>query len=231
MPESPVHLILRTFLYDLLRYFLGEEHSVGSEQFVYWVPTDPRRCLSPDLFVKLGARERYVPSWKCWERGAPDLAVEIVSPSDSTAATWETKLQRYEELGVTELLRFDREAPEGERLAAWDRIDGDFVPRVVSADTTPCLSLGLTWVVCPVDVASVGLRLADRDGRLLPSRLEDERAGREAERAGRDAERAGREAERARADAESARAEAEKESREAALARVRELEEQLAARK
>jgi hypothetical protein len=166
--------------------------------------------LSPDLFVKLGARERYVPSWKCWERGAPDLAVEVVSPSDAAPTTWETKLARYEELGVTELLRFDREAPEGERLTAWDRIDGDFVTRVLSADTTPCLSLGLTWVVCPVDVVSVGLRLADRDGRLIPSRLE---------------------AERARAEAESARAEAEKESREAALARVRELEEQLAARK
>jgi Uma2 family endonuclease len=217
MPESPVHLILRTFLYDLLRYFLGEEHSVGSEQFVYWAPTDPRRCLSPDLFVKLGAKERYVPSWKCWERGAPDLAVEVVSPSDSADTTWEAKLARYRELGVTELLRFDREAPEGERLTAWDRVEGDFIARVISADTTPCLALGLTWVVCPVDVVSVGLRLAARDGNLIASRLEDERAGREAERAGREAERAAREAEKA--------------TREAAEARVRELEERLAAHK
>ncbi len=223
MPEHPAHLRLRTFLFLLVRHILGPEHSVGSDQFVYWAPTDPRRCLAPDLFVKLGVKERLAGSWKCWEHGAPDLAVEVVSASDATLWPWKQKLTRHEELGVKELLRFDRKAPQGKRLRAWDRIQGDFVERVVTDDRTPCLVLGLEWVVRPVEEFPVGLRLADGHGVLVPTELEEAQAARS------EAEASHRGAEAARKDAEAARHEAEA-AREAAEARVRALEEELRAR-
>jgi hypothetical protein len=83
------------------------------------------------------------------------------------------------------------------------------VERLVDGDRTPCLSLArlalaVFWVVTPVEELPVGLRLVDGDGKLVPTREENEREARRAE---------GRRA--------------EAEGRKAAEARVRELEEEL----
>ena len=65
----------------------------------------------------------------------------------------------------------------------WDRLEHDLVERVVEDDRTPCLSLGLTVLVGPVDEYPVGLRLArDAEGR---DRVLTEREGRAEERAAR----------------------------------------------
>jgi Uma2 family endonuclease len=181
MPEGTDHLILRTFLYQLLGYLLGPDHTVGSDQFVYWLPTNPRRCLSPDVFVKLGVARTRFGSWKCWERGAPDLAIEIIGPNEGDGMDWEEKLARYAELGVEELVRFDPEETSGPRVRAWDRVEGDFVERTVEGDTTPCVVLALHWVVRPVDTLPVGLRLADDEGNVVAARDEALDAARIAE--------------------------------------------------
>ncbi len=170
MPESKVHLLVRTFLFQLLRHALGPGHSVGSEQFVYWMPTNPRRCLAPDVFVKLGVDDTLFGTWKCWRHGAPDLAIEVVSPSDSESMPWDEKLARYAELGVAELLRFDPEAREGERMRAWDRIDEDLVEREVDGDRTPCVTLGWTWVVHPVEGRDREAGRGDREARCRGAR-------------------------------------------------------------
>jgi hypothetical protein len=173
VPEGKTHLILRTFLFWLLRYALGSEHSIGSDQFVYWNARDPRRCLAPDLFVKLGVPDCSFSTWKTWERGGPpDLAVEVISPNEGDGIAWDEKLGRYHELGIKELLRFDPEKGEGHRLRAWDRVQNDLVERQTAGDRTPCVTLGLDWIVCPVGGEPVGLRLADAAGRLLETREE-----------------------------------------------------------
>ena len=174
VPETKTHLYLRSFLFHLLQYALGKAHAVGSDQFVYWVSNDTGRCVAPDVFVKLGTPDSQFGSWKTWERGTLDLAVEFASKRDGIA--WEEKLARYHELGVGELVRFDAERPEGERLCVWDRVDGDFVERQVEGDSTPCLTLDCTWVVMPVGPEPVGLRLLDADGALVLNGEETERA-------------------------------------------------------
>jgi Uma2 family endonuclease len=177
VPEGKTHLILRTFLFALLRFALGPDHSVGSDQFVYWNARDPRRCLAPDIFVKLRVPDSSFGTWKAWERGGPpDLAVEIISPNEGDGIDWGEKLARYHELGVKELLRFDPAEAEGHRVRAWDRVHDDLVEREVAGDRTPCLTLGLSWVVCPADGEPVGLRLADAAGRLLETREETQAA-------------------------------------------------------
>jgi Uma2 family endonuclease len=168
MPEGYAHLVLRTFLFRLLRFALGPEHSVGSDQFVYWNASDPKRKLSPDVFVRLGAPQTSFGSWKTWEQaGVPDLAVEIVSPNEGDGIAWDDKLARYHELGVKELVRFDPEAAEGRRLRAWDRVREDLVEREVAGDSTPCLTVGPSWTVRPVEGQPAGLRLVDDAGQLL----------------------------------------------------------------
>ncbi len=199
VPEGKRHLVLRTVLLRVLQLALGPAHSVGSDQFVYWNARDAHRALSPDVFVKIDVPDASFGSWKTWKNGGtPELAVEIVSPSEGDGIAWDEKLARYHELGVKELVRFDPEAP-GPRLRVWDRVREDLVERQIEGDRTPCLTLGLNWTVCPVGSEPVGLRLMDDAGRLLPVPEEAE-----------------------------AKARVEAEARAgAAEARVRELEEQL----
>jgi len=168
VPEGKRHLILRTFLFRMLRHALGPAHSVGSDQFVYWNARDPKRCLAPDVFVRLGVPDSPFDIWKTWSMGgAPDLAIEVLSPSDSDGAQLEEKLARYHEMGAAEIVRFDPEESEGQRLRVWDRVDEDLVERVVEGDRTPCLALGATWVIAPVENFRAGLRLVDEAGALV----------------------------------------------------------------
>jgi Uma2 family endonuclease len=115
VPESQLQFELRVLLYQLLRDHLGESATVGSDQFIYYDAGDPRRSVTPDVYVRLTPPTDMIRSWKSWERGAPDIAVEIVSASDAPPLAWSEKVQRYPSLGVRELIRFEPEAGAGER--------------------------------------------------------------------------------------------------------------------
>src|SRR3954469_1016858 len=81
-PESTRHVRLRTLLYQFLEHAFADVAMVGSDQFVYWDPSNPRACLSPDAFLRFGCKNEDFQSWKVWERGVPQVAVEIISDSD-----------------------------------------------------------------------------------------------------------------------------------------------------
>jgi hypothetical protein len=222
VPESKRHFELRTLLFAFLKRAFGDRAAIGSDQFVYFHAADPRRCVAPDAFVRLGAENDLFPTWKVWERGAPDVAIEIGSDHERP---WADKLADYQQLGVRELVRFDPEAPTGARLRVWDRVEGDLVPRLVAGERAASRVLGGTWCIAPGDGLDAALRLEDASGALLPTTAEAEKAEREAK----EAERARAEAERARADAERAAKEAERAAKEAERARADALEAQVAA--
>jgi hypothetical protein len=169
MGQGRRHLHLCRALYDMIRAVCVPEHTVGADQFVYFDAAEPKRCLAPDSFVTLGVVDHDFESYKVWEEGTPDVAFEVLSPSDSPERwTFEEKLRRYHALGVREFVTFHVDAPPGERLRVWDRIENDLVERVVTDDTTPCLTLGVTLLIGPVDQYPVGLRLArDAAGKDL----------------------------------------------------------------
>src|SRR6266566_9266416 len=75
VPETKRHLELRTLLYQVLKLAFAERAAIGCDQFVYWDPTDPKACLAPDAFVRLGQPDFLFRSWKAWEHGAPHVAV------------------------------------------------------------------------------------------------------------------------------------------------------------
>ena len=182
VPETNRHLELRTALYLLLKRELAATATLGSDQFVYWDPTTSKKRLAPDAFVRLGTPHKLFRSWKTWERGAPDLSVEIVSDSDEGEPDWNEKLARYRAAGIGEVVRFhpeDREQP----IRIWDAVDGDLVERAPGdPDLLACEALGLWWTV--EEHPSIGpmLRLArDREGHdLLPTPDEAEAKAREA---------------------------------------------------
>jgi Uma2 family endonuclease len=183
MPETKWHLELRTALYQILKLAVGDRATIGCDQFVYWDPTDPKACLAPDSFVRLGQKDEMFGSWKVWERGAPHVAVEFVSEHDTKGETWDVKLAKYRRLGVLELVRFDAE--ELPQLTVWDHVGGNLVKReLADPRRAECRPLGLSWVV--VDDADCGtaLRLADPvTNALLPTPAEKAEAATERVRA------------------------------------------------
>lgn len=208
VPETELHLELRVLLYQLLKDYLGASATVGSDQFVYFNAADPTQVLAPDVYVCTRPQPDLIKAWKVWERGTPEVAVEIISASDSRDRAWSTKLARYNALGVQELLRFEPEAAPDQCLRVWDRVDGRLLERQSQAgEAQPSLVLGLYWVLAPAERHSLALRIATSEApdALVPTRME--RAALEA----------------------SARIAAEEE-RNAALQRVRELEALLAKR-
>lgn len=179
MPETSLHLRLRTALFLLVSDFVGQRGAVGSEQFVYWDPSDPRQCLAPDLMVRMGAVPELFPTWQSWERGAPHLGVEIVSQFDAGEAEWRKKLVRYRKAGIGEVVRFDPDDAV-RPLRLWDRLEGDLVERELDGENALlCDTLGLYW--CVRNDAELGpvLRLSlDAFGEtLVPTAVEREQAG------------------------------------------------------
>jgi len=179
VPETQLHFELRVLLYQLLCDHLGLEASIGSDQFVYYDAADPERCVSPDVFVQLKPASGKIRSWKTWERGAPDIAVEIVSKSDAPPNVWAEKLQRYRSMGVQELVRFDPEAGSGEAtLRVWNRVQGALLER--DLETEPVLSsvFDVRWVVAPADGLAMALRITDARNSdvVVPTRMEARQA-------------------------------------------------------
>ena len=150
MVQSGPHMRLCDALDAIVRAELRGRACVGKDQLVYFDGADTQRCCAPDLLVRLDTPPRTFKSWKTWEDGTPDLCVEVLSPSDHEKHGLEEKLERYRAMGLPELVAFAPDAPRGERLRAWDRVEGDLVERIVDHERTPWRALGLWLVVAPV---------------------------------------------------------------------------------
>jgi Putative restriction endonuclease len=180
--ESKLHLELCTLLYQVLTLAFADRASIGCDQFVYWDAKDPRASLAPDAFVRLGPPDEKFRTWKVWERGAPHVAVEVISHTDVGERAWEAKLDKYAHLGVKELVRFEPEAHEPS-LCIWDRVENDLVERDVVGRSAPSLVLPGHWLLVDDPELGATLRLShDALGeRLYPTPTEARR--REAEAA------------------------------------------------
>ena len=189
VPETRRHLDLRTALYLAIRDTFADCATVGSDQFVYWDPTDPTQRCAPDVFVRLGQPDAQFDVWKVWERGAPDLAVEVISASDAADRPWEAKLRRYRKVGVQELVRFDPE-DETSPLRIWDLVDGDLVER---DPTDPifrkCDALDCFWCLRPDQPSGVVLYLSHDEDGAHPCITNEEARRRDAEAGRLEAER------------------------------------------
>jgi Uma2 family endonuclease len=176
VPESKRHLELRTLLYQILKYRLAARASIGCDQFVYWDPRNPKACLSPDGFVYLGAPDADFPSWKTWERGIPEIAIEILSESDTHEVAWSEKLDRYQALGVGELVRFDPEAEPGKELKIWRRLGQALCAAESGVDQVRSAALDAWLLSVPDAQLGITLRVADDQAgeRLWLTRAESE---------------------------------------------------------
>lgn len=111
--ETGLHYFVSRRLVDLLADFVRAMKVpgvVGGEQFFYYRRGDPRGVACPDAYLLLGETidVRDIETWKLWDHAgkAPDLVVEVVSRT--FRKDYKTRLiERYEEMGVRELIRYD----------------------------------------------------------------------------------------------------------------------------
>ncbi|MET0790579.1 MAG: Uma2 family endonuclease [Polyangiaceae bacterium] len=171
---------LRILLYQYLRFNFAGLARVGCNQFMYWDPSDPSAWVAPDGFVCFGAPDERFDSWKVWERGVPDVAVEIVDPVDvlppwvvESEPSWEQKLESYERIGVAELVRFEPDATE-RPLRVWDRVGERLVERELSKPCARSASVPGFWLALPDDELGLSLRLSrdEHGARLFPTPVE-----------------------------------------------------------
>jgi Uma2 family endonuclease len=227
VPESTRHFELRSLLYEFLTLAFGEVATIGCDQFVYWDPSNPRVCLSPDAFVRFGPKDEHFRSWKVWERGVPEVAVEIISESEGELS-WDEKLDRYRQLGISELVRFDPESPE-QALRTWDSLGGVLVERRLAEPSSRSRHLGGYWLPVKEPNGELTLRLSrDQHGlSLFPTLAEHNAQLLRLEAQARQAEARARQAEaQARQLAEHS-LRLETEARRAAERRIGELEAEL----
>jgi hypothetical protein len=204
--------MLQRWIVELLRPLLaawlaerGIRAFVGADQFIYWRQYDAHARVSPDVYVLPGVDpETRVRSWKLWQdRVVPSFAFEVVSQD------WEKDyvevIERYGAFDVPEVLLFDpdwEKHPEGFRWQVFRRVARRGLVRVeaTNGDHVRSKSLGC-WFRAVGSGAALRVRLATgaRGDDLVPTTEE----AREQERA------------------------EERAAKEAALARVRELETQL----
>ena len=122
-------LTIQTLVYPL--YALrGPDCFVASELRVHRDPADLRDYREPDILVALGVPDRVRPRYDLWtEQKAPDLVIEVLSPSSLENGDLTEKRNWYRQEGVHEYVVLD---PSGDfapqhRLQAWrlgDRPDG-----------------------------------------------------------------------------------------------------------
>ena len=251
MTETPIHWRATVDAADPLHEFYRERSDVyvGSDMMMYYTEGDPRRSVVPDVWVAFGVPklpERR--TWLIWLEGkGPDFVLEITSKSTRREDEGRKK-KLYEQLGVREYWQFDptgdyldpilkgRElGPEGKyRNLVLEKRDG-------ARCFTSLLGLELRLKggrLCYFDPACNGCLLTYTEQNS--ARQSAQAAMRTAQAAMRTAQAAMRTAEAARQTAEAARqtAEAERDlearlrrnessARQAAAARVAELERQL----
>jgi Uma2 family endonuclease len=204
--DSERQALQMDLLFEPLRlHFAGRIVYVGKNQIIYYSMEQVRNrdFLGPDVYVVLDVPDRERRSWVIWEEGkAPDVVIEILSPTTAERDRGEKKRIYQDNIGVREYFWFD---PDTGELAGFVLHDRAFVP--IEADVArslPCPSLGLRLVLRDGDYMGRGgpwLRWATGEGTLLPM---------------------GEEAERRRAEEKRQRAERELAEARALLARYRE---------
>ena len=117
MAESDDHREEMFYFIDgLMAHYESEpDKYVGGNNFIYWEKGNPRKAISPDVYVIFGVPMRLRDCYKAWEEGGrlPDIVIEFTSNSTKREDV-KVKGPLYKnELKVREYIQFD---PKGDYL-------------------------------------------------------------------------------------------------------------------
>ena len=116
MAETPEHRdVMIDAIQVLRRHFAGRPNVyVSGNMMMYYEEGEPRRCVSPDVFVAMGVEDKDRRTYLLWrEAKGPDFVLEVTSKS-TRRNDQVTKRALYEWMGVSEYVLYD---PLGEYLS------------------------------------------------------------------------------------------------------------------
>ena len=130
MAETPAHRdVMIDAIQVLQRHFAGRpDVYVSGNMMMYYEEGEPRRCVSPDVFVAVGVEDKDRRTYLLWrEAKGPDFVLEVTSRS-TRRNDQVTKRALYEWMGVSEYVLYD---PLGEYLdpplQGYRRVGGRYV--------------------------------------------------------------------------------------------------------
>ncbi|ODU01054.1 MAG: hypothetical protein ABS79_02330 [Planctomycetes bacterium SCN 63-9] len=218
--ETGIHIELMFEIMGVLRRHFQdrEDLAILANMFLYYQEGNPRKNVSPDIFVTLGVPSNpHRRTFKVWEEGkAPDCIIELTSKGTRNEDR-RTKFQIYQDiLRVREYFLFD---PEEEylkpSLQGFRLVDGKYAPILPEAGRLPSEVLGLHF-----ERDELNLRLHDPlSGRWIPNAREVDAMYWEAKEAQLAEEEARRREEEARHREEEARHREEEARRKEEAAR------------
>ena len=115
MAETPAHRdVMIDAIQVLQRHFAHRpDVYVSGNMMMYYEEGEPRRCVSPDVFVAVGVEDKNRRTYLLWrEAKGPDFVLEVTSRS-TRRNDQVTKRALYEWMGVSEYVLYD---PLGEYL-------------------------------------------------------------------------------------------------------------------
>jgi Uma2 family endonuclease len=186
--ESQRHQFQIDLLIDALLPWLDarEDGYVGGNMFVYFSMEQVRGrdFKGPDFFAVLGVPKGERLSWVCWEEGkAPDVVIELLSPSTAAVDKGEKKRTYATQVRVPEYFWYDPMNPDD--WAGFQLYGGAYQAIAPESDRLVSHSLGLSltrWTGTFKGIEATWLRWADLDGNLLLTAEEQERQRADQER-------------------------------------------------
>ena len=155
MAETPKHQQVMIDCMDILRnHFRGFlDVYIAGNMLLYYEEGNPRKSISPDVFMVRGLSKKELRTYKTWEQPSTlDFVLEVASPS-TYAKDFNEKKAIYEQiLRVKEYCIYD---PYGE-------IDPSFVGFRLVGDTYQ----EIAFVEGRLPCETLGLELGERDGVL-----------------------------------------------------------------
>ena len=155
MAETPKHQQVMIDCMDILRsHFRGfVDVYIAGNMFLYYEEGNPRKSVSPDVFMVRGLSKKDLRTYKTWEQPSTlDFVLEVASPSTYTKDFNEKKAIYEQILRVKEYCIYD---PYGE-------IDPSFVGFRLVGDTYQ----EIAFVEGRLPCETLGLELGERDGVL-----------------------------------------------------------------
>ena len=147
MGETDKHILLMMTLRFMLDEFfrVTPRVYVGSNLMCYYVEGDPKKSISPDVFVVRGAEKGERRVYKFWEEPAPQVVIELSSRKTSKADLT-TKKDIYASLGVREYFIFDPEYRLAPPLRSFRLHGADLIEEMVMGNRVVSAELGLELV-------------------------------------------------------------------------------------
>ena len=155
MAETDVHRDLMTDSIETLKHHYRNEDDVyvSGNLFMYYVEGDPRRCVSPDVFVVFGVEKKRRRTYLTWEEGrTPDFVLEVASPKTFSNDMKEKKVLYASVLAVKEYYIYDPLGQIVPSFIGFRLIDGAYQE--------------IDFVHNRLPSAVLGLELGERDGDL-----------------------------------------------------------------